>query len=370
MRHMLFDLIRSTEAAAINASHFIGSGDKLAADKAATAAMRERLNDTEFCAQVVIGEGKKDEADGLFCGEIVGKLRDKQQPQFDLAIDPIDGTRPTVNSGPEAMSVLALANAGSMWSTEEFYMNKLAFGPSLIRAGLSLSMSIPEIVTATSRELGKPLNRIMVCMLDRPRHAKYISQLRKMGVRIKLIQDCDISGAIATCLEASGVDLLYGAGGARERDHGVRHSLLGRRVQSADRRCRVQCEGAGHGSDGTGHRTVLAFAATGITSGSLLQGVRFSTKGPVTNSVFMRSESGTVRGYRQIMETNEFEPQRSLRTQRRLNAGLVCSAFSAISAVQIIPERPSKCHHPKRTSPAFSRKPGVSAAGGVRRPRP
>ncbi|MFL5327359.1 MAG: fructose-bisphosphatase class II family protein [Gemmataceae bacterium] len=295
MRHMLFDLIRSTEAAAIAASHFIGSGDKLAADKAATTAMRDKLNETDFCARVVIGEGKKDESDGLFCGEVVGKHRGKCEPAFDLAIDPIDGTRPTVNSGPEAVSVLALANVGSMWSTEEFYMNKLAFGPALVRAGMSLAMSIPEIVTATSRELGKPLNQIMVCMLDRPRHAKYISQLRKMGVRIKLIQDCDISGAIATCLEASGVDLLYGAGGAPESvitACAIRSLGGGFKAQIVD----AECNPKGPVMDQTEMVTgPCAFAATGITNGSLLQGVRFASKGPVTNSVFMRSESGTVR---------------------------------------------------------------------------
>lgn len=295
MKHVLFDLIRATEAAAISASHYIGSGDKKSADTAATKAMRDRLNDIEFCARVVIGEGKKDDADGLFEGEIVGALRDKSEPGFDLAIDPIDGTRPTVTSGPEAMSVIALANAGSMWSTDEFYMNKLAFGPALVGAGLSLSMDMSDLVTCAARQLGKPLNQLMVCMLDRPRHQRFMDVLRRLGVRIKLIQDCDISGAIATCLEESGVDLLYGAGGAPESvitACAMRCLGGGFKAQLVD----ADCNTKGPVMDSTELVTgPCAFAATGITNGSMLEGVRFATKGPVTNSVFMRSASGTVR---------------------------------------------------------------------------
>lgn len=295
MKHLIFELIRATEAAAISASQYVGSGDKLAADKAATASMRRRLNEVDFCAQVVIGEGKKDGAEGLFQGELVGANREGQEPDYDLAIDPIDGTRPTVNSGPEAMSVIAMAGRGCMWSTDAFYMNKLAFGPSLLRAGLSLSMSLSEIVSTSARELGKPLNQIMVCMLDRPRHKKFIDVLRKMGVRIKLISDCDISGAIATCLEESGVDLLYGAGGAPESvisACAIRCLGGGFKAQIVD----ADCNADGPVMDQTELATgPCSFAATGITNGSLLKGVRFTAKGPVTNSVFMRSASGTVR---------------------------------------------------------------------------
>jgi len=295
MKHLIFDLIRATEAAAIQASHYIGSGDKKAADKAATAAMRDRLNEIDFCARVVIGEGKKDESDGLFDGEVVGKHRDTRAPEFDLAIDPIDGTRPTVTSGPEAMSVIGMGMSNSMWFTEEFYMNKLAFGPALNGAGLSLAMDLGDIVTCAARALGKPLNRLMVCMLDRPRHAKFMEILRKQGVRIKLIQDCDISGAIATCQEESGVDLLYGLGGAPESvitACAMRSLGGGFKAQI----CYAECVAGGPVMDQSEMVTgPCAFAATGITNGSMLEGVRFSSKGPITNSVFMRSASGTAR---------------------------------------------------------------------------
>lgn len=295
MKHLIFDLIRATETAAISASQYIGSGDKKAADTAATDSMRARLNEIDFCARVVIGEGKKDESDGLFDGEVVGQHRETRAPEFDLAIDPIDGTRPTVTSGPEAMSVIAMGNSNSMWFTEAYYMNKLAFGPALTQAGLSLAMDLGDIVTCAARALGKPANRLMVCMLDRPRHSKFMETLRKMGVRIKLIQDCDISGAIATCQEESGVDLLYGLGGAPESvitAAAMRCLGGGFKAQICDADCKSQGAVMDQSELVTGP---CAFAATGITNGSMLHGVRFTKKGPVTNSVFMRSASGTVR---------------------------------------------------------------------------
>jgi fructose-1,6-bisphosphatase/sedoheptulose 1,7-bisphosphatase-like protein len=257
--------------------------------------MRQRLNEIDFCARVVIGEGKKDESDGLFDGEIVGLHRETREPEFDLAIDPIDGTRPTVTSGPEAMSVIAMGNVGSMWSTEAFYMNKLAFGPALLNAGLSLAMDLGDIVSCAARTLGKPVNRLMVCLLDRPRHATFIAKLRQMGVRIKLIQDCDISGAIATCQPESGVDLLYGLGGAPESviTAAAMRSLGGGFKAQI---CSAECVPAGPVIDQSELVTgPCAFAATGITNGSMLSGVRFTRRGPVTNSVFMRSASGTIR---------------------------------------------------------------------------
>ncbi len=295
MKHLIFDLIRATEAASISASHFIGSGDKLGADREATKSMRERLNEVDFCARVVIGEGKKDESDGLFDGEIVGKHRETRKPEYDLAIDPIDGTRPTVTSGPEAMSVIGMGGVGSMWFTEAFYMNKLAFGPALNQAGLSLAMDLGDIVSTAARSLGKPVNRLMVCMLDRPRHSKFMETLRKMGCRIKLIQDCDISGAIATCQPDSGVDLQYGLGGAPESvitAAAMRCLGGGFKAQVCDADCTPKGSVMDQSELVTGE---CAFAATGITTGSMLDGVRFTSRGPVTNSVFMRSASGTIR---------------------------------------------------------------------------
>ncbi len=296
INHVL-DLLRSTEAAAIRASQWIGTGDKLAADKAATDAMRDRMNKIDFTARILIGEGKKDGSFGLFGGEIVGlHAAFGGKPIYDLAVDPIDGTRPTVTSGPEALSVVAVAEMGALFTTEAHYMNKLAYGPE-IASRLELSLTDPvertiELVSAVTR---KDPSNIVVCLLDRPRHEKIIATLRAMRVRIKLIQDCDISGAIATCLPESGIDLLYGTGGAPEA------------VITA---CAMKCLLGGFQAqvvkpDGSFDPHVYdiqemvsgecAFVATGITTGSLLKGVRFTSRGPVTHSVAMRSESGTVR---------------------------------------------------------------------------
>ncbi len=298
MRHISLDLIRVTEAAAIAASHWIGSGNKEAADKAATDAMRERLNQIEFSGKIVIGEGKKDGSFGLYCGETVGAFADHAKADaYDLAVDPIDGTRPTVTSGPEALSVIALAKKGCLFTTEDFYMDKLAYGPVIAKkTKIHLKDPVEKTIRSVSQATGKEVANIMVCVLDRPRHEKLIAELRRIGVKIKLIQDCDVSGAIACCLPESGIDLLCGIGGAPEG------------VISA---CALKCLGGGFEGQVMNKDCEVTdpkiyqlddlvigpcvFAATGVTNGSLLKGVRFTDRGPVTHSVFMRSESGTVR---------------------------------------------------------------------------
>jgi fructose-1,6-bisphosphatase II len=291
------DFLRATEAAAIAASEWVGTGDKKGADKAATEAMAERLNCAGFAGVVVIGEGKKDKSAGLFSGDRVGKLKNRPGKHYELAVDPIDGTRPTVTSGPEALSVLAVAGEKKLFTTECYYMNKLAYGPHIAKhLNLTLTEPFEKTVKKVSKLTGKEISNIVVCVLDRPRHTKLIQQLRNIGVRIKLIMDCDISGAIATCLPDSGIDLLYGVGGAPEA------------VITA---CAMKCLKGGFkaqlaNTDGTIKTSKVydienmvrgncVFAATGITNGSLLKGVRFTSRGPVTNSVVMRSESGTVR---------------------------------------------------------------------------
>lgn len=298
MKEILLDLVRATEAAAIAASAWIGSGAKESADKAATEAMRARLNQTAFAARIAIGEGKKDHSSGLFQGECVGTLaqRSKAMP-IELAVDPIDGTRPTVTSGPEAMSVIAAAEGGGLFTTQEFYMNKLAYGPDIARkVELRLSEPIGRTIDKISAVTGKEPPKIMVCLLDRPRHEKLIAELRARGVRIKLIQDCDISGAIACCLPESGIDLLCGIGGAAE---GVITACAMKCLKGGFTAQVVKPDGSVFNRKIYGIdelvRGACAFAATGVTDGSLLRGVRFTSQGPVTSSVFMRSESGTVR---------------------------------------------------------------------------
>ncbi len=299
MRHINMDLVRVTEAAAIAASAWIGSGDKISADKAATEAMRHRLNQMDFAGRIVIGEGIKDKSPGLFEGEKLGKLqRNPDSEYYELAVDPIDGTRPTVTAGPEAMSVLAVAEHKALFSTPEFYMNKLAYGSQIAaKTKLNIADPLSKIVQQVSAALNKETSKITVCMLDRPRHEKWITELRSLGVRIKLIQDCDVSGSIAACLPFSGIDFLYGVGGAPEG------------VISA---CAIKCLRGGFQAQVINKETVkftdgkiyesedlvrgpCAFVATGITTGSLLKGVRYKGQFPETHSVFMRSESSTIR---------------------------------------------------------------------------
>ena len=302
MKQINLDLIRSTEAAAIAAAMWVGSGNKIEADKAATEAMRNRLNKINFAGIVAIGEGIKDQSYGLFQGELVGeefvfiRQNSTPKPNYDLAIDPIEGSTPTVTSGPEAISTIAMAGKDCFYRTDDFYMLKLAYGSQIKdKIKLNISDDILDIVEKISVVLDKPKEQIMVCMLDRPRHQEYINKLREHKVRIKLIKDCDVSGAIAACLEDSGVDLLYGIGGAPEA------------VISA---AAIKClggdfQGVCVDEEWNKKGNVLeiedlvkgdcVFVATGITDGSILDGVRFTSRGPITHSVSMRSESGTVR---------------------------------------------------------------------------
>ncbi len=300
MRAISLDLIRVTEAAAIASSKWVGSGDKEAADKAATDAMRSRLNRMNFSAQIIIGEGLKDESYGLFDGEKVGKFRGQNTEDikiYDIAVDPIDGTRPTVTSGPEAMSVMSVGEKDSFFHTKEFYMNKMAYGPKIAnQCSLTLKDPIEKTLDLVSSATKKELSNIVVCILDRPRHTNIIKQLREIGVKIKLIQDCDVSGAIAACLPDSGIDLLYGIGGAPESvitaaaikclKGGFEAQLTSKTGEIIDEQI-FKLEELVKGP--------CVFVATGITDGSLLKGVRHGSKGAITNSVFMRSESGTTR---------------------------------------------------------------------------
>ncbi|GIW88744.1 MAG: fructose-1,6-bisphosphatase [Isosphaeraceae bacterium] len=299
------DLVRVTEAAAIAASAWIGTGQKEEADRAATEAMRDRLNRIDFAARVVIGEGQKDKSYGLYWGEVVGARREEvlhgSTSIYEICVDPIEGTRPVVSSGPEALSVLGVASfAEAILPSQTFYSLKLAYGPRIAKySDIRVDAPLSEIVCQASKALGKSVDRMVVCILDRPRHAEYIQQLRRLGVRIKLIQDCDLSGAVATCLPDSGVDLLYGVGGTPESVLAAcAMKCLGGNIQTqlADDEGRPR-PGRIYMADDL-VRGDCVFVATGITSGSLLRGIRFTERGAVTHSVFMRSRSGTIRWLR------------------------------------------------------------------------
>lgn len=302
MRHISLDLIRVTEAAAISASKWVGSGNKELADKAATDAMRDRLNRMDFAGRIVIGEGEKDESYGLFCGEEVGKKwamkLDREKPKiYEIAVDPIEGTTPTVTAGPEAIATMAVAEEGAMFTTPHFYANKLAYGPRIAnKVTLRLDDPIERTVELVSVATNKKFENIVACVLNRPRHDDLIARLRKLGVRIKLIQDCDVSGAVAACVDGNYVDFLAGIGGAPE----AVISACAIKCLGGDFQCQIAIKERDWEREGPvmGLEDLVkgqcVFVATGITDGGMLKGVSWN-RGPVTNSVFMRSESGTVR---------------------------------------------------------------------------
>ena len=308
MKEISLNLVRVTESGAIAASKYFGSGKacKLKADKAATDSMRDRFNQINFCGKIVIGEGKKDKSYGLYEGELVGvkkgglpNIELKVDYDYDIAIDPIDGTTPTVKGGPEAISTLAIAHKNCMYTTDEHYMLKAAVGPKIAYECFDcndlLKLGLEEIVLSISQLLEKPIGEVTVCILDRNRHSLCIKVLRKLGCRVKLIQDCDVGGAIATCLPNSGVDLYYGVGGAPEAilTAAAMKCFKGSRfeVQHVDEK--MNPVNAIFSKDML-IKGECSFVATGITDGSILKGVRYRG-GPITQSVFMRSKSGTIR---------------------------------------------------------------------------
>lgn len=296
MKNYHLDLIKVTESAAIAASQWVGRGNKEEADRAATDAMRDRLNQMDFAAQISIGEGKKDGSYGLYQDELVG-VRQAETIEYSIAVDPIEGTTPTAKGGTEAMSVIALANIGCFYETDIFYMDKIAVGPDV--GHCSLDSSPLRNVNTVANALGKSPQHITVCVLDRPRTGPLIAELRKIGCRIKFISDCDVTACIATCVPDSGVDMYWSVGGSPESViAAAAMKCMGGRLQCRE----VILEGTGFYPHG--HRTLeiedlvngpCMFAATGITDGQLLKGVRFSSSGPITNSIAMRSESGTIR---------------------------------------------------------------------------
>lgn len=306
MKNFHLDLVRVTEAGAISAAEWVGRGNKEDADLAATEAMRDRLNQIDFSAQIAIGEGKKDESHGLYEGEIVGAIKNPMGedwipgngPHYDIAVDPIEGTTPTVKGGYEAMSVIAMADHGSLFKTDHFYMNKLAVGKE-IGNKVDIRNPVSANVGIVAACLGKSTHHVTVCVLDRERTTPLVKELRELGCRIKFISDCDVTACIAVCRPDSGIDMYWSVGGAPEAV-----------IAAAAMKCMdgyMQCEL--YDKDGE-HvvkvndavyelddlaRGETMFAATGITDGKLLKGVRFKKNGPVTYSMAMRSGSGTIR---------------------------------------------------------------------------
>ncbi len=298
-RNLALELVRVTEAAALAAGRWMGRGDKNGGDRAAVEAMRLVLNQVGMNGVVVIGEGEKDEAPMLFNGEVLGT---GVQPNVDIAVDPIDGTRLLSNGGPGSLSVVALAERGAMFRPCTFYMDKIVVGPEA--AGVVDIEAPPAAnIKAVARAKGLTVDRITVCILDRPRHEELIRKVRKAGARIKLITDGDVAGALQTALPESGVDMLMGIGGTPE---GVITAAamrcLGGEIQGKlwarddSERAQADCDlNEVLVTERLCGGISVFFAATGITDGELLRGVKYSAHGASTHSLVMRSKSGTVR---------------------------------------------------------------------------
>ncbi|MGH8987330.1 MAG: class II fructose-bisphosphatase [Acidimicrobiales bacterium] len=302
-RNLALELVRVTEAAAMAASRWMGRGDKEGADGAAVDAMRIVLQTLRLDGEVVIGEGEKDHAPMLDTGARVG---DGSPPEVDVAVDPIDGTTPTALGRGGALSVIAVSTRGSMFNPGPcVYMEKLAVGPRA-KGVVDVKLTPTENLHAVADELGESVRDLTAVILDRPRHAELISEVRESGARIRLITDGDVAGAIATGWPGAGVDILFGIGGTPE---GVLAAAalkcMGGEIQGRlwprDDSERQAAIDSGYDLDAVLHTDDLVqgdncfFAATGITDGELLQGLRYHRMGASTQSLVMRSKSGTIR---------------------------------------------------------------------------
>ena len=304
-RVLVLEMVRVTEAAAIAASSWIGRGDNDAADAAAVEAMRAALNELPMDGTGVIGEGERDEAPMLYIGERVGSAQGSG-PKIDIALDPLEGTTLTANAGPNALAVLAIAENGCLLNAPDVYMQKLAIGPGYPEGTIDLRKSPADNVRSLAKAKGVEPKEIIACVLERDRHAGIIAELRALGCGIKLIPDGDVAGVIATADPDTGIDIYMGSGGAPEgvlaaaalRCVGgqIQGQLLFRNddevararrwgIDDLDRVYTVQDMAKGD----------CIFAATGVTDGSLLQGVHKRGKKVTTESVVMRASTGTVR---------------------------------------------------------------------------
>ncbi|MGZ4173379.1 MAG: class II fructose-bisphosphatase [Solirubrobacteraceae bacterium] len=303
-RNLALELVRVTEAAALAAARMVGRGDKEGADQAAVDAMRNVLDGVAMDGVVVIGEGEKDEAPMLFNGEQIG---DGSPPQVDIAVDPLEGTRLTALGMPSALAVIALSERGSMFDPGPcVYMEKIAGGPEIADL-LDLDRPLPETLQLIAERKGTDIRDVMVVMLDRERHQDMMREVREAGARVRLILDGDVSAAMLAVSENSSVDLLWGIGGTPEGVISaaaikcIGGQLLGRLWPRNDdeRKAAVEagydlarvldCDDLVAGED-------VFFSATGVTDGDVLQGVRYQgVEGATTESLVMRSRSGTVR---------------------------------------------------------------------------
>src|ERR1700735_5293958 len=310
-RNLALELARVSEAAALSASLLAGRGDEKEADQVAVNAMRRALNALDIDGTVVIGEGERDEAPMLYIGEKVGTGKG---PKIDIALDPLEGTTITAKGGMNALAVIAMADQGGFLNAPDVYMDKIAIGGGLPEGLVDLDATPAENLAALAKAKDMAIADLVVCILDRPRHDELIAAVRATGARIMLISDGDVSGVIATSRPESGVDLYMGSGGApagvlpaaalrciggqmqgrllfRNNDERARAERWG--IKDLDRKYQLLDLASGN----------VMFAATGVTNGSMLNGVRHIHGGATTQSIVMRSKTGTVRV---IEATHEF----------------------------------------------------------------
>ena len=316
-RNLALELVRVTEAGAMAAGRWVGRGDKEGGDGAAVDAMRELVNSVSMRGVVVIGEGEKDHAPMLYNGEEVGN---GDGPDCDFAVDPVDGTTLMSKGMPNAISVLAVSERGTMFDPSAvFYMNKIAVGPDAADV-IDITAPIGENIRRVAKRLNESVADVTVCILDRPRHAQLISEVREAGARIRLISDGDVAGAISACRPESGTDILAGIGGTPE---GIIAAAaircMGGAIQAVlaptDDAERQRALDRGYDLERVLTTEDLVagdnvfFCATGVTDGDLLKGVRYSGGGCTTQSIVMRSKSGTVRmidAYHRLSKLNEY----------------------------------------------------------------
>ena len=305
-RHVGLDLVRITEAAALACARWMGRGDANAADQAAVNAMRRAFDQVDIRGTVVIGEGERDEAPMLYIGERVGT---GYGPQVDIALDPLECTNSVASGRPNALAVIAMAQKGHFLHAPDTYMEKIAVGPKAVGA-IDLSRTIEENLESVAAAKGYRLADLTVVILDRPRHEEIIQRVRRVGSRIHLIPDGDVSAAIATAADSTGVDVLIGIGGAPEGVLAASAlrclggSMQGRlKFRSEEEKERAKKMGITD-LDRIYTETDLArgdsvvFATTGVTDGDMLDGVRFTGDGAETHSMVMRVKTGTVRTIR------------------------------------------------------------------------
>jgi fructose-1,6-bisphosphatase II / sedoheptulose-1,7-bisphosphatase len=302
-RILTMEIGRCTEAAAVAASKMIGRGDKNGADQAAVEALRDALNKLDIDGMVVIGEGERDEAPMLFIGEKVGT---RKGPKVDIALDPLEGTDLTAKGMGDALAVVAMASAGAMLHAPDTYMDKIAIGPGYPEGVVDLDASVEDNIRALAKAKGVEPSEITLCVLDRDRHQHIIESARGVGSRIILIPDGDVAGVFHTSDPATGIDLYAGQGGAPEGVLAaaalrcVGGQMQGRLVfRNDDERARAAKTGITDLSRKYGLNDLCGgdvfFAATGVTNGAMLDGVKWERGHVTTHTVVMRSKTGTIR---------------------------------------------------------------------------